>query len=207
MRVAALALAAPGVLHGVALVEDDHSVETGAQPIDDLPYPGNPFLARVVPQRGVGGEKDALLQTDRRPLAKARERSHQQPFHAERRPVALGVLDQLIGLADPHRAAAALQPVVEQDAGDLAALSRAGAVSQKPATPELHGIVRIVTRRADEVISLVDRPRSRQELRVGLTRINDGLKLRIGQQTVGDDVSRKVRPIGRDRRRHRRHGG
>ena len=29
----------------------------------------------------------------------------------------------------------------------------------------------------------------------------------VGQQTVGNDVSRKVRPIGRDRRRHRRHGG
>ena len=29
-----------------------------------------------------------------------------------------------------------------------------------------------------------------------LTRINDGLKLRIGQQTVGDDMGRKVWPIG-----------
>jgi hypothetical protein len=34
--VAALALAAGGVLHGVALVENDHSVEVGAQPFDDL---------------------------------------------------------------------------------------------------------------------------------------------------------------------------
>ena len=40
-----------------------------------------------------------------------------------------------------------------------------------------------------------------------LAGIDDGLKLRIGQQTVGDDVGRKVRPIGRLRRRHRRHGG
>ena len=31
-----------------------------------------------------------------------------------------------------------------------------------------------------------------------LARINDGFKLRIGQQAVGDDVRRKVRPIGRD---------
>ncbi len=34
--VAALAFAAGGVLHGVALVENDHSVEIGAQPFDDL---------------------------------------------------------------------------------------------------------------------------------------------------------------------------
>ena len=47
--VAAFALAAGGVLHGVALVEDDHSVEVGAQPIDDLVHPRNLFLARVGP--------------------------------------------------------------------------------------------------------------------------------------------------------------
>jgi hypothetical protein len=32
-----LALTANGVLHGVALVENDHSVEVGAQPFNDLP--------------------------------------------------------------------------------------------------------------------------------------------------------------------------
>ena len=156
--VAAFALAAGRVLHRVALVEDDDTVEIGAQPFHDLLDPRNLLVARVGSQRGVGGEKDALLQTDRRPLSEARQRRHQKPLHAERRPVALGVLDQLVGLADPHRAAAALQPVVEQDAGDLTALARAGAVAQKPATPELDGIVRIVARRADEVISLVNGP-------------------------------------------------
>ena len=34
--VAAFSLAASGVLHGVALVEDDHSIEVGTQPFDDL---------------------------------------------------------------------------------------------------------------------------------------------------------------------------
>jgi hypothetical protein len=68
-----------------------------------------------------------------------------------------------VSLRDPHRAAAALQPVVEQDTGDLTALARAGAVSQKPATSELYGIIRILARRADEVISLVNGPRSREE--------------------------------------------
>ena len=156
--IAAFALPARGVLHRVRLVEDDHAVEIGAQPFHDLFDPRYFFVARVGAQRGVGGEKDALLQTDRRALSEARQRRHQQPFHAERRPVALGVLDQLVGLADPDRAATALQPVIEQDAGDLTALARAGAVAQKPATPELHGIVRIVPRRADEVIGLVNRP-------------------------------------------------
>ena len=142
----------------MALVEDDHTVEIGAQPFHDLFDPRNLLVARVGSQRGVGGEKDALLQTDRRALSEPRERRDEKPLRSEGRPVALGVLDQLVGLADPHRAAAALQPIVEQDAGDLAALARAGAVSQKPATPELYGIVRIVARRADEVIGLVNGP-------------------------------------------------
>ena len=51
---AALALAADGVLHGVGLVENDHSVETGAQPFDDLPDARKLLAALVGPQRGVG---------------------------------------------------------------------------------------------------------------------------------------------------------
>src|SRR5258707_13304769 len=156
--IATFALAARGVLHRVRLVEDDDTIEIGAQPFYDLFDPRYFLVARVGAQRGIGGEKDAPLQTDRRPLAKARQWRHQQPFHSERRPVALGVLDQLVGLADPHRAAAALQPVIEQDAGDLTALARAGAISQKPAAPESHGILGFVRRGADEVISLVNGP-------------------------------------------------
>ncbi len=156
--VAAVALAACGILHRVALIENDDTIKIGAQPFDDLFDPRNLLVARVGAQRGVGGEKDALLQPDRRPLPEPRERRHQKPFDAERRPVALGVLDQLVGLADPHRAAAALQPIVKQDAGDLTALARAGAISQKPAAPELYGIVSIVARRADEIKSLVNSP-------------------------------------------------
>ena len=156
--VTALTLPARGVLHRVALVEDNDAVEIGAQPFHDLFDPRHLLVTRVGAQRGVGGEKDALLQPDRRPLTEARQRRHQKSFHAERRPVALGVLDQLVGLADPHRTATALQPVIEQDAGDLTALARTSAVAEKPATPELHGIVGIVARRADEVKSIVNGP-------------------------------------------------
>ncbi len=47
--VATFALAAGGVLHGVAFVEDDDPVEVGAQPIDDLADARNLLLARVGP--------------------------------------------------------------------------------------------------------------------------------------------------------------
>src|SRR5579871_3500876 len=120
---AAFALGSGCVLHGVALVEDDDSIEVTPQPIDDLADARNLFFAGVGPQRSVGGEKDALLQADRRALAKARQWRDLQTLLSERRPVALGVLDQLVGLRDPESAAAALEPVVEHDAGDLAALA------------------------------------------------------------------------------------
>ena len=75
------------------------------------------------------------------PLREARERRDQQPLLPERRPVALGVLDQLVGFGDPERPAPALEPVVEEDARDLAALAGAGAVAQKPAAAEAHGVL------------------------------------------------------------------
>jgi len=53
-NIAPFALAATGVLHGVALVENDHSVEVGAQPFNDLPDAGKLLAAVVGPQRSVG---------------------------------------------------------------------------------------------------------------------------------------------------------
>ena len=52
--VAALAFAADRVLHGVALVENDHSVEVGAQPFDDLPDARKLLAALIGAQRSVG---------------------------------------------------------------------------------------------------------------------------------------------------------
>src|ERR1700738_2763779 len=100
--VAAFALAACGVLHRVALIENDDTIKIGAQPFHDLFDSRSLLVACGGSQRGVGGEKDALLQTDRRALAEARERRDQQPLHANCRPVALGILDQLVRLADPY---------------------------------------------------------------------------------------------------------
>ena len=54
-NIASFSFAATGILHGVALVENDHSVEVGAQPFDDLPDAGKLLAAVVGPQRSVGG--------------------------------------------------------------------------------------------------------------------------------------------------------
>jgi len=43
-------------------------------------------------------------------------------------PIPPALLDQLVGLADPDRSAAPLQPIVEQDTGDLPAFASAGPI-------------------------------------------------------------------------------
>src|SRR3546814_3540876 len=65
----------------------------------------------------------------------------------ERRPVALSILDELVRLRHPDRAAAAFEPIVQQHTGDLAALAGAGAVAEHPATPEADSGLGIVGRR------------------------------------------------------------
>src|SRR5260221_10949507 len=108
--VAAFALAACGILHRMRLVEDDDTVEIGAQPFHDLFDPRNLLVARVGSQRGVGRKKDALLQTDRRALSEAPQRREQQPVPTERRTIRLGGRGLLVGLSDPDRRGAAPLP-------------------------------------------------------------------------------------------------
>ena len=127
---------------------------------------------------------------DRRALAEAGERRDEQPLHAERRPVALRILDQLVGLADPDRAAPALEPVVEQDAGDLAALAGAGAVAEKPSASKADSVLCVVARGGDEVEGFIDRPRAGEEVRVSLAGIDDAFELGVRQHAVGDEVRR-----------------
>src|SRR5690242_7384839 len=114
-------------------VEDNEAVEIAAEPVDDLLDAAGLLAARLRAQRGVGGEEDALLERDRGALAEARQRHDVGAVAADRRPVALGVLDQLVGFGDPQRPAPALEPVVENDRRNLAALAGAGAVAEKPA--------------------------------------------------------------------------
>ena len=156
--IAPVSFAASGILHGVAFIENDRAVEVGAEPFDDLPDARRLLAALVGPQRGIGGEQDAFLKRDRTPLRKARQRRHQQALHAERRPVTLRVLDQLVGLGDPDGLAAPAHPVVEDDGGRLAAFASTGAVAEHEATPEADRALRIVRRRSDEIEGLIDRP-------------------------------------------------
>ena len=137
------------------------------------------------------------VEADRRALRKAGQRRDEQPLLAERRPVALGILDQLVGLRDPDGAAAALEPVVEQDAGDLAALAGAGAVAEHPAAPEADGALGAVGRGRDRVEGLVHVPCAREEAGMRLARIDHAFELGVGQKPVGDDGRRQMRPVGR----------
>jgi hypothetical protein len=61
---------------------------------------------------------------------------------------------------DPDRAPTALEPVVEEDAGDLAALAGAGTVAEKPATAEANGILSILCGGRNDIERVVDRPRA-----------------------------------------------
>ncbi len=191
----------------MALVEDDHSVELGPQPIHDLLDAGNTLVSGVGAQRGVGGEKDAVLQPDGRTLAEPGQRLDEQPLLPQRRPVALGVLDQGVGLGDPERAAAALEPVVEDHARDLAALARAGAVTEHEPAPEAHRALGVVGRGRDHVEGGVHRPRAREDPGVRLAGEDHRLELSVGQQTGRDQACRQVWPVGRRGRAHAGHRG
>src|ERR1700733_1070895 len=103
----------------------------------------------------------------------------EKPFLAERRPVALGVLDQLVGLRHPDGAAAALEPVVEQDASDLAAFAGAGAVTQHEAAPETDGALCAVGGARDRIEGLVHVPRAREEAGMCFARIDHAFDLGI----------------------------
>ena len=147
------------------------------------------------------------IQTDRRALTEPRQRCDQQALLAERRPVALGVLDQLVGLRHPQGAAAALEPVVEKDAGDLAALAGPGAVAKEPAAAEADRGLGVVRCRGHNIEGLVDDPRSGEISRVRFARIDDALELGVGEQAVGNEIGWQVRPIGGLGWRDRCHGG
>ena len=206
---------ARGVAHGVRLVEDDHAVEAcpglrsgaGAQPIDDLGQARGLALALGRAQRGVGGEENALAERDGPALPEAALRHDEQLLLSQRGPVALGVLDQLVGLGDPERAAAALEPVVEQDARGLAALPRPGAVAQEPAAPKRDGVRVVVARGGHGIEALIDRPASGEMPGMGLARVDDALDLGVGEQAFGDDALGQMRPVAGLGRPHRRHGG
>src|SRR5262249_24445109 len=140
--------------------ENDHPVKVGAQPLDDLPDTRTLLAALIRAQGGIGRKQDAFHQPDGRALAEARKRRDEQALHAERGPVALRVLDQLVGFAHPYVAVPALEPIVQQDARDLTALTGARAIAEKPAAAKADGVRDVIASGSDEVEGVVDRPRT-----------------------------------------------
>jgi len=112
-------------------------------------------------------------------LREARERRDQQTLHAQRRPVALRVLEQLVGLRDPDRLAPALQPVVENDAGGLATLAGAGAIPEHEASTEVDGVRCVVAGGRDEVEGLINGPGAGEIVAMRLAGIDDRFKLGV----------------------------
>ena len=108
------------------------------EPVHDL------FEARALSLTGrraqgcIGGKQDPGLLWNIGPLAELAQRDDVGLTTADRRPVAARVFQQLVGGGQPQRPAAAAQPVVKNNGGDLAALAAAGAIAQHPAAPETH---------------------------------------------------------------------
>lgn len=138
-------------------------------------------------------------------LGEARERCDEQPLLPERRPVALRILQKLVTFRDPERLAAALAPVVEQDPGRLAALARPGAVTEEKSTTEAEGVRGIVGRGRDHVAGFIDNPRSGEISAMGFARVDHGLKLRVGEQTVARHGGREFGAVGGFQGRNGRH--
>ena len=209
---AALAFVADGVGHGVRLVEDDDAVEIRSQPVDDLRETRGfqrpvAALTLVRAQRRIGREQNSLGELDRRSLLEARLRHDLKLFLAQRRPVALRVLEQLVGFRNPQRLAAALEPIVQDDAGNLAALSGAGAVAEIKAAAEAHCFFGVVRGDRNEVEQLVDEERPGEMYGMGFAGIDHALELGVGQEPELDRGLRQMRPIERFRRRDGGHGG
>src|SRR3546814_8264566 len=91
----------------MGFIENDGAVEVRPEPFGDLLDAARLALAALRAKRRIGGEEDAFGKPDRRTLAEARQRRDEQALLPERRPVALRVLEQLVRLRDPERAAPA----------------------------------------------------------------------------------------------------
>ena len=65
-----------------------------------------------------------------------------------------------------------------------AALARASAITKEEATAETDSVSGIVPRGTDHVAGVIDGPQSREIRAMRLTRVDHGLDLRIGEQTV-----------------------
>ena len=143
----------------------------------------------------------------RRTLPEAGERHDLEALLAERRPVALGILDQLVGFRHPQGPAPALEPVVEDHARDLPALAGARAVAQEPAAAKPHRVRRPVRCGREIVEGLVHAPGAGEMARMGLAGADDAFELGVREQAGAEDALRQVRAVARLRRCDRGHRG
>lgn len=207
LHVAPVGRATGSVRHSVRLIERDHAVEVVTQPLHDLVEAAGLLAALGRAERGVGDEEDAALHADLRALAEPGQGHDVGGGAAKGGPIALRVLDQLVGLRQPDGLAAALKPVVHDDAGDLAALAAAGAIPEEEALAHLEG-GRIFGQRRDQRALLgIALVMALQELRVRFAGIDHGLKLGGGQEAIAHDGNRQGGPVGRNGRGDGRHGG
>ncbi len=98
-------------------------------------------------------------------LAETRLRHDEQLLLPKRGPVALRVFQKLVGLRNPDRLAASLEPVVEQDACCLAAFARTCAVAKKEPFAKLHRLGIVLAREAQIVERFIDAVARGQESR------------------------------------------
>ena len=102
--------------------------------------------------------------------------------------------------------AASAQPVVENDACRLTALAAAGAVAEEEPFAELDGVRVVLARKRQSVEVFVDGVAAREHFAVRFARIDDGFELGVGEERFVDEAARQERPVGGNRRFHRRHG-
>ena len=207
------------------------------EPADDLFEARGLSLTGRRAQGCIGGEQDTGLLRNIGPLAELAQRDDVGLAAADRGPVAAGVFEKLVGGGQPQRSAAAAQPVVENDGGDLAALAATGAVAQHPAAPETHWrgqgfavagsigggfgirvnclvvfaviavVIFIVGDTRGGLPALADAIERGKMAIMGLTGEDDAFELGVGQQLVRHDTRGQHRAVGRHGMGHRRHGG
>ncbi len=114
----------------------------------------------------------------------------------------MGVLEKLIGFRDPEGLSPTLQPVVEDNARNLAALARACAVAEVEPAPELESPLIALCYGFKRIEGLVDAPVAPEMLAMSLPGINNRLELGIREQPVGNDRFRQMGAVGRQGKRH-----
>ena len=158
---------------------------------------------------------------DLRPLADLGERDDVALGAPERRPVAPGVLQQLVGLREPERALSAPEPLVEDEGRDLPALAAPGAVAEHPALAQAHRRGQPLVRvrggaRVDRALALAvdaahglppfaDAVEGGEVGVVGLAREHYALQLSVGEKALAHHALGQHRAVRGPGVRHRGH--